>query len=530
MRIQKLIRIILFSLALLSLAGSFILLAMLDSNHDNGRVVNYSGVVRGGTQRVVKLHLISENTDELVATLEKTMDGLIDGDKSMDLPQATDPTFRAKMEDVRTYWYDELKQELSHEPGQHDAEALLAKSEQFFALTNEAVNAAETYSVNGIIQMKILVFFILIANLLCIIVIGIIIRRKILSPLKDLESGIAEVAQGDLSVKIKYHAKDELGSLAESMRHMVENLRQYIQEIQYQLHEISTGNLDLDTQSEFQGDFIAIEQSLKRIIVSLNETIYGIGNSADQVAANATIVAENIQTLASGTENEVQSMEALSSTVTNVSRQVGNTSQNAFLAQEMVQKVSEQIECCGKQMQLMVQAINQISESSTGINQVAKTIEDISFQTNILALNAAVEAARAGTAGKGFAVVADEVRTLANKSGESVKSTAVLVQDSLTSVMNGTKIVNQTFETLQEAIITTKAVANAVNMITAATTDQSQSIDDITEEIIQINQTVNNISAATEESAATGEELSRQAQILKHLVEHFRLKDSTKAD
>ena len=526
MTIRKLIYMILSWLAILSLAGALFMLVMLNFNQANGRVVNYSGIVRGGAQRIAKIHLLGEPVDDIVASLEKTMNGLIDGDKSLGLPKATDPAFREKMEAVRSYWNDTLKAEMIHEPGQHNPDSLYEKSETFFSMTNEAVAAAEAFTASGIFKMQVVAVITFAVNLLCIIVVGLLISRRVLSPLKRLESGVAQFADGDLSAQIDYQSPDELGALAESMRRMMGNLRQYIREIQYQLQELSQGNLDLKVQSSFHGDFSAIEHSLDRIICSLNETMSNIGASAEQVAMSSNQVAMGIQTLASGASEESHAMETLTVTLSNVSGQVGQTAGNAAHAGDMVQKVCAQIERCGEQMQQMVQAMARISESSAGIGKITKTIEDISFQTNILALNAAVEAARAGAAGKGFAVVADEVRALANKSGESVKSTATLVHDSIAAVENGTQIAAQTADLLREVIVMAQEVTGAVDSITGATAEQSQSVEDIMQGIQQISAVVHNNSAATQESAAAGEELSGQAQILKELVGRFQLKQA----
>ena len=248
MQIRKVVYSILAWLLVLGLAGALTMFMMLDSNRVHGRVVNYSGMVRGGAQRIAKLHLLNEPVDEA-------------------------------MEAVRTYWEDELKQEMIHAEGEHNLQSLFEKSEQFFELTNVAVDAAEASSVQGINRMKVAAVITFLVNLVCIVIIGVIISRKILRPLRYLERGVAQVSQGDLSAQIEYESKDELGALAESMRHMIQNLRQYIQDIQFKLQELSKGNLNLEVNSDFQGDFVTIEESMERIITSLNETMNGIGET-----------------------------------------------------------------------------------------------------------------------------------------------------------------------------------------------------------------------------------------------------------
>lgn len=528
MKIHKLMKMILSSLLLLVLSASVVLFWMLDQSQNNGRIVNAVGIVRGSAQRITKLHLMNQPVEEMIANTEKILNALQTGDPSLSLTKVNDRiflerTFLEKVQDMQNYWNTDLKPQFIHAPDEHNPQTLYEKSEYFFTLSDEAVAIAEVFSAHRITKIKYCVVIILVLNLLSLAVIWLIVNKRILRPLSMLEGEISEIARGNLSTQIAYTAPDELGSLADSMRYMAENLRSYIGEIQYALSEISEGNLDIHSNTEFHGDFLAIKHAVDTIVYRLSRTVVTIHKSADHVAASSAQMAKGTEFLVRSSMEENNSMHSLSETVAQVSEHVGNTASSAAYAGEMVEKVHEQIELCGAKMQEMVQAMDKISTSSAGIEKITKTIEDISFQTNILALNAAVEAARAGTAGKGFAVVADEVRALANRSGESVKSTTVLVQESQNTVKNGTEIVAQTASLLREVITMAQEVTGTVASITSATAEQSTSIEDIMNGIDEITCVVSNNSATTQENSAASIDLANEAETLKNLVRHFKL-------
>lgn len=523
MKIHKLMKIILTSLIVLGLSASGILFYMLNRNQSNGRIVNAAGFVRGSAQRITKLHLMDQPVEEMIANTEKILNALQNGDPSLSLAKVNDRAFLEKVQDMQDYWNTDLKPQMIHGDGEHNSQTLYQKSEHFFTLSDEAVNAAEAFSERRIVRIKRFVLIILVFNLLSLAIIWRIVNKRMLHPLSELEDQISEIAHGNLSTEINYTAPDELGSLAESMRFMTDSLKGYIDQIQYELSEISNGNLDIHCDTAFNGDFLAIREALDTILYRLSRTVITIHKSANHVAAASSQMANGTEFLAHSSMEENNSMHSLSATVAQVSEHVGNTASSAAHAGKMVDKVHEQIELCGEKMQEMVQAMDKISASSAGIEKITKAIEDISFQTNILALNAAVEAARAGAAGKGFAVVADEVRALANRSSESVKSTSVLVQESQDTVKNGTEIVAQTASLLREVITLAQEVTGTVASITSATAEQTTSIEDIMNGIDEITCVVANNSATTQENSAASIELANEAENLKNLVGRFKL-------
>lgn len=420
--------------------------------------------------------------------------------------------------------YDEAERFLDNEY----AESAALMSDYIAQLNTEMSANAENYYKDSV-ELSQSVLIILIAIITITILIGIaamlIILKIIARPINVVLTATEEFAKGNLSYKITYQPKNEFGIIIKELQQMIHTMNAYVENVSQTLNQLSTGDLTTQVTMEYVGDYAPIKASMEHIITSLNQTLSQINTAAVQVSSGSSQVSGGAQALSQGATEQASAIQELSASITEISQQVKENAENANQANQLFSETNSLIEEGGAEMRRMVDAMNDITDTSEEIQKIINTIDNIAFQTNILALNAAVEAARAGTAGKGFAVVADEVRSLAVKSAEAASNTAELIQTSIKAVEKGSDIAETTSETLGKITESTKRSTKIINKISNASNEQAISIGQITQGVEQISAVVQTNSATAEQSAAASEELSSQAELLKDLVSTFTLTD-----
>ena len=319
---------------------------------------------------------------------------------------------------------------------------------------------------------------VLIAVLVVIVAVWLNIKQTLISPLNRLIDNIRHIASGDLVKRIEVQGTNEMGELADSLRHM-------------------------------QGELV--------------RTVGDVRNGANAIYSGASEIAMGNNDLSSRTEQQAASLEETAASMEQLTATVKQNAENARQASNLALSASETAQKGGKVVDNVVQTMRDIAGSSQKIADIISVIDGIAFQTNILALNAAVEAARAGEQGRGFAVVAGEVRNLAQRSAQAAREIKSLIEDSVGRVEVGSTLVESAGETMGEIVNAVTRVTDIMGEIASASDEQSRGIDQVGLAVAEMDRVTQQNASLVEESAAAAAALEEQASRLTQAVAVFRI-------
>jgi len=316
---------------------------------------------------------------------------------------------------------------------------------------------------NTIENSQTVLIIVTVVLLSLMIFIGLLISKRINYSLKQLHGAMSQLAEGNLKSSITIHKEDEFGDLFDTYNETVSRLRELFRNIIEAADKINSTSHNLASTTE--------------------QTQQGMRSQHDETDQLATALHEITATVQDVASNAVQAAD---------STQAAND--KAFQSNRIVKETITATTQLALHIEDATQSIDRLDASSNEIGAVMEVIKSIAEQTNLLALNAAIEAARAGEAGRGFAVVADEVRALASRTQKSALEIDHMVQ-------NLQSMANEAVDTMNNS----KSLADS-NVHHARLTGES--IESIVDHISVINDMNIQIASAAEEQSAVIEQLS----------------------
>ena len=310
----------------------------------------------------------------------------------------------------------------------------------------------------------------------------------------------------------------------EAQIHLSQQMAQSVAKTQEIIRAATEGDLSrrLDVAGQ-SGDLMMLGNAINSLLESVSDIVSSVKNAAGEVLRGAEEISQGNANLSQRTEEQSSSLEQTASSMEEMTSTVKQNADNAGQANQLATAARDQAEKGGAVVGSAVKAMAEINESSKKIADIIGVIDEIAFQTNLLALNAAVEAARAGEQGRGFAVVATEVRSLAGRSATAAKEIKELIQDSVRKVGDGSVLVTQSGQTLEQIVISVKKVSDIVAEIASASREQSSGIEQVNKAVMQMDEMTQQNAALVEQATAASQSMADQARDLTVMMEKYQI-------
>jgi methyl-accepting chemotaxis protein len=334
------------------------------------------------------------------------------------------------------------------------------------------------------------------------ILITLLMKRMLTTPVGGLIRGTAPVTSGDLTAKIDVRTQDELGLLGGAFNSIILAMHNIVSQVRVSADKVASSAQEMSSSSE-----------------EMNATTQEVASAVQKVSKGANTQAERVEETFVTMEKTASSLKQMVTNAQTANQAVNQTSIVSESGRETAKLTVDKIDKLAATVVDTAKVIQNLGQMSQQIGEITETITSIADQTNLLALNAAIEAARAGEAGRGFAVVAEEVRKLAEGSAEAVRKIGGLIRSIQTEtnravtaidvsskeVMEGKSQVSKITDVLTEINKSAKEASAITNAI-------SESGQQLVTEVERVVRAINEVAAIAKESASTVQEVSSSTQ------------------
>lgn len=418
--------------------------------------------------------------------------------------------------------------------GSADTAATMQQISLLIATSNQLISELETVadyfvrkevkSYDATVQRVVtaIITSIILAGLVWLFVreVGKRLSNIIAKPVLAVAHWASELALGSDTLDFDVAATDleEINKMISAFKTMAASIQENVRVIQ----RVAEGDMTAYVNIRSSKDSLA--KNLYKMVQTNDLMFNEITQIAQQVADGAGDISGASNSLAESCTSQALTISdfksAIEHTANLIQENAGRLEHSKHISVEIKDEVAESDE----KMHELLKSMDDIAEASEKISVVIKTIEDIAAQTNLLALNASIEAARAGEAGRGFAVVASEVGSLAAQSAEAAVQSRRLIEDTIFKANRGNTISNETSQTFGKIVESINDIYEVIEEINQAGEVQRNELEHIDRDIREISEIVSGNAAASEETAASSDLLTRSAEELKEAMNKFNLR------
>ncbi|WP_312598251.1 methyl-accepting chemotaxis protein [Stutzerimonas nitrititolerans] len=339
------------------------------------------------------------------------------------------------------------------------------------------------------------------------LLVAALVARGIVRPIRVAVDAMRDIAagEGDLTRRLEERGRNEVAELGQAFNQFAEKVRRLVSEVAGSTSQVAAAAEEMSAiTDEFNRDVAQQRHEIEQVATAMNE----MTATVQDVARNAAQAAESAQ----AADREAQQ------------------------GQQVVHETVSSIESVSVEVEHTASAIQRLEADSQSISAVLEVIRGVAEQTNLLALNAAIEAARAGEQGRGFAVVADEVRTLASRTQQSTLEIQQVIEQLQSGARNAAEVMHRGRAQVDSSVLQaqqagssltsiTSAVASISDMnvqIASAAEQQSAVSDEISQNVVNINQVADRVTEAAGQTAQASSQLAHLAAGLQSLVGQFK--------